>query len=82
MQKQLTFTPGMSGCAMSLITVSSLKQTAEVVSNILNLVCPECGGKMGGEGLEFQCQGRCQTDWRELWTRFDTVGSRLQITKL
>ena len=24
-------------------------------------------GKMWGKGLEFKCQGRCQTDWREIW---------------
>jgi tRNA(Ile2) C34 agmatinyltransferase TiaS len=54
---------------MSYATLSSFKPIAEVVSNILNWVCPECGGKMGGEGLEFKCQGQCQTDWREVWDR-------------
>jgi tRNA(Ile2) C34 agmatinyltransferase TiaS len=52
---------------MSHTTASSFKPIAAVVSNILNWVCPECGGRMGGKGLEFKCQGRCQTDWRELW---------------
>jgi tRNA(Ile2) C34 agmatinyltransferase TiaS len=53
---------------MSSITLTRFTPTAEVVSNILNWVCPECGGRMGGEeGLEFKCQGRCRTDWRELW---------------
>jgi len=55
------------GC-MSSIAVTRFTPAAEVISNILNWVCPECGGRMGGEeGLEFKCQGRCRTDWRELW---------------
>jgi len=53
---------------MSFIRLSSFKSSAELVSNILNWVCPECGGKMGGRGQEFKCQGRCQTDWREVWS--------------
>ena len=52
---------------MSLIRLSSFKATAEVVSSILNWVCPECGGRMGGRGEEFKCQGRCQMDWRQIW---------------
>jgi len=39
----------------------------EVVSGILNCVCPECGGRMGGAGKEFKCQGECLTDWRPAW---------------
>jgi tRNA(Ile2) C34 agmatinyltransferase TiaS len=52
---------------MSKITPGFLKPLAEAVSDILNCICPECGGRMGGCGLEFKCQGRCRTDWRELW---------------
>jgi len=53
---------------MSSVTLTRFQPTAEVISNILNWVCPECGGRMGGEeGLEFRCQGRCRTDWRGLW---------------
>jgi tRNA(Ile2) C34 agmatinyltransferase TiaS len=37
-----------------------------VVSGILNGVCPECGGRMGGRGKEFKCQGERQMDWRQL----------------
>lgn len=41
--------------------------SAEVLSGILNWVCPACGGRMGGRGKEFKCQGLCQTDWRPVW---------------
>lgn len=41
--------------------------TANDVSNILNLICPRCGGPLGGEAQEFKCQGRCRTDWRRAW---------------
>jgi tRNA(Ile2) C34 agmatinyltransferase TiaS len=58
---------------MSSITLSCFKPITEVVSNILNWVCPECGGRMGGEGVEFKCQGQCQTDWRGIW---NAVGHR------
>src|ERR1700739_483165 len=32
---------------MALIRLSTLEATADVVSGILNWVCPECGGRMG-----------------------------------
>ena len=32
-------------------------------------VCPECGGRMGGRTKEFKCQGKCRTDWRDVWER-------------
>lgn len=41
--------------------------SANWISAIRNLVCPECGGRMGGRMKEFQCQGQCGTDWRDLW---------------
>jgi len=40
---------------------------AQLISGILNLVCPECGGSMGGANEEFKCKGRCRRDWREIW---------------
>ncbi len=36
--------------------------SANWISAIRNLVCPECGGRMGGRMKEFQCQGQCGTD--------------------
>ena len=41
----------------------------DIISGILNWVCPECGGPMGGRTKEFKCQGECLTDWRDVWER-------------
>ena len=54
---------------MQLVRWGADKTSAEVISGILNCVCPECGGSMGGVGREFKCQGQCQTDWRQIWQR-------------
>ncbi len=35
-------------------------ESNEVISAILNWICPDCGGRMGGVGNEFKCQGECQ----------------------
>jgi tRNA(Ile2) C34 agmatinyltransferase TiaS len=43
------------------------RPSSDVMSSILNCVCPECGGSMGAMGKEFKCQGKCQTDWRHIW---------------
>jgi hypothetical protein len=46
----------------------AMLQTSEnVISGILNWVCPECGGRMGGPTKEFKCQGECRKDWRAVW---------------
>jgi hypothetical protein len=48
----------------------AMSQVSEdTISGILNWVCPECGGPMGGRTKEFKCQGECRTDWRGLWER-------------
>ena len=48
----------------------AMSQASEdIISGILNWVCPECGGRMGGRTKEFKCQGECLTDWREVWER-------------
>src|SRR5580693_4220108 len=51
------------------------RASSDVMSGILNCVCPECGGSMGGVGREFNCQGECQTDWRQLWEQIVSAGS-------
>jgi len=56
---------------MGFIRLNGFKTTADVVSGILNWVCPECGGRMGGRGKEFKCQGVCQMDWRRVWEERD-----------
>jgi hypothetical protein len=52
---------------MRFIRGGTAKPSADVMSGILNCVCPECGGSMGGVGREFKCQGVCLTDWRQIW---------------
>jgi hypothetical protein len=44
-----------------------LQTSEDVISGILNWVCPECGGRMGGPTKEFKCQGECRKDWRAVW---------------
>ena len=39
----------------------------DAVSAILNWICPDCGGRMGGRGKEFMCLGQCGKDWRHEW---------------
>jgi hypothetical protein len=54
---------------MQFIRCSRGKSGEDVISGILNCVCPECGGRMGERGKEFRCQGECLTDWRQAWER-------------
>jgi hypothetical protein len=34
-----------------------------IISSIINLVCPQCGGRM----MEFKCNGRCRRNWFPEW---------------
>ena len=45
---------------------------AKLLSAIRNLVCPGCGGPMGGRSKEFKCRGQCGKDWRPEWERLRT----------
>ena len=36
---------------------------AHIISSIINLVCPQCGGRM----WEYQCEGRCRRNWLPEW---------------
>ena len=36
---------------------------SSIISSIINLVCPQCGGSM----LEFECNGRCGRNWLSEW---------------
>jgi hypothetical protein len=51
---------------MALIRLSSFNATAESGFPHSELVCPQRVGRMGGRGKEFECQGKCQTDWRQV----------------
>ena len=39
------------------------ESNAQIISSIINLVCPQCGGRMS----EFQCEGRCCRNWLSEW---------------
>jgi len=39
------------------------ESNAQIISSIINLVCPQCGGRM----WEFQCEGRCCRNWLAEW---------------
>ena len=52
---------------MQFIRFNMGRSGADVISGILNCVCPECGGRMGERGKEFKCQGECLRDWRQTW---------------
>jgi hypothetical protein len=62
---------------MQFVRYRTVKSRADVISGILNCVCPQCGGRMGGRGKEFRCQGECLTDWRQAWEQAsDEFGMR------
>ena len=44
---------------MSTFDILPGESNAHVISSIINLVCPQCGGRMS----EFQCEGRCRRNW-------------------
>jgi tRNA(Ile2) C34 agmatinyltransferase TiaS len=54
---------------MLFMRFNAVRSGADVISGILNCVCPECGGRMGERGKEFKCQGECLRDWRQTWER-------------
>jgi hypothetical protein len=60
---------------MQLVSWTTVAGHEDVISGILNWVCPGCGGRMGGRGKEFKCQGECQTDWRQIWGRIHSAES-------
>lgn len=48
---------------MSTVDTLPGELNAHVISSIINLVCPQCGGRMS----EFQCEGRCCRNWLAEW---------------
>jgi hypothetical protein len=42
---------------MSFFRLSAIKASADVVSGILNWVCPECGGRMGAAAESSSARG-------------------------
>jgi len=39
------------------------ESNTSIISSIINLVCPQCGGRMS----DFQCEGRCCRNWLAEW---------------
>ena len=65
---------------MQFMRCGTVKSAADVISGILNCVCPECGGRMGERGKEFRCQGECLTDWHQAFEQASAeVGTRSKI---
>lgn len=50
-----------------MIQAATTSVSEDYISSIRNLVCPECGGRMGGCSQPFRCQGQCGRDWRSVW---------------
>ena len=48
---------------MTIIDSLPGEPNASIISSIINLVCPQCGGRM----VEFQCFGRCCRNWLPEW---------------
>lgn len=49
--------------SMSTFDILPGESNAQIISSIINLVCPQCGGRMS----EFQCEGRCYRNWLAEW---------------
>jgi tRNA(Ile2) C34 agmatinyltransferase TiaS len=62
-----------AACYEHSVATKRAEVSADWISAIRNLVCPQCGGRMGGRTKEFRCQGQCGTDWRSVW---ETSSSR------
>jgi hypothetical protein len=50
---------------------------ASIISSIINLVCPQCGGSM----LEFQCYGKCRRNWLAEWEWANLSTRNLDLNK-
>ena len=48
-----------------------------LISSIINLVCPQCGGGM----MEFQCCGRCRRNWLPEWEWANIAIRRTEATR-
>jgi hypothetical protein len=48
---------------MGIIETMPGEPNSSMISSIINLVCPQCGGSM----MEFQCCGKCRRNWLTEW---------------
>jgi tRNA(Ile2) C34 agmatinyltransferase TiaS len=66
---------------MQVMRSAAIGVSSELMSDILNCVCPDCGGSMGCAGRVFKCLGKCQRDWREIWERVLSSGFDRRSTR-
>ena len=48
---------------MPILATLPGESNSSIISSIINLVCPQCGGSM----MVFQCTGRCRRNWLPEW---------------
>jgi hypothetical protein len=48
---------------MRIIEAMPGEPNSSMISSIINLICPQCGGSM----TEFQCDGKCRRNWLAEW---------------
>jgi hypothetical protein len=61
--RSFTFGPLDRRAIMSIANTLPGELHGRIISSIINLVCPQCGGRMS----EFQCEGRCCRNWLAEW---------------
>ena len=59
---------------MQLMRLGTVGLSSEAISGILNCVCPDCGGSMGGAGKEFKCRENVRRIGVLLWEQLLSAG--------
>jgi hypothetical protein len=63
---------------MRFIDMMPGEANASMISSIINLVCPQCGGSM----VEYQCYGKCGRNWLVEWEWANSVTRASAATQL
>jgi hypothetical protein len=62
---------------MKTVDTLAVASNGYIISSIINLVCPRCGGRMSS----FQCEGRCRRSWLAEWEWANrSVSSRSRVS--
>jgi len=59
---------------MPAMRSAAIGVSSEVISGILNCVCPDCSGSMGGAGKEFKCRENVRRIGVLLWEQLLSAG--------
>ena len=51
-----------------------------VRSDIVNCICPDCGGPLSIGLRQFCCHGKCGRDWRPVWESILAAGNPATAT--